>query len=267
MPDNSNQIRRHIDATSKELELFVLKLEKILKGKARKLLAELTSGDKIVAAKARDAIAVIAQLDSVLTDADVHGQLDELRQIYGKELAMIRQVYFADAALVAAGAAKFYSGIDADVVETLIKFDVDTMTTMLTRYVDDVRGVLTRAVITGKVPTFEDAHDGAFSAPQFQTEVQTMFSSFSRAVVGKKAKDLGFELFQYLGPLDKVTRTFCEDTLKDKDHPGAIYTMDEISDMDNGQLPDVYTTCGGYNCRHQWRPVSLKTARELGYLG
>jgi hypothetical protein len=267
MPDNSNQIRRHIDATSKELELFVLKLEKILKGKARKLLKDLYSGNDTIASNARNAIATIAKLDQVLVDAEVGSQLDELRQIYGKELAMIRQVYFADAALVAAGAAKFYSGIDADVVETLIKFDVDTMTTMLTRYVDDVRGILTRAVITGKVPTFEDAHDGAFSAPQFQTEVQTMFSSFSQSVIGKKAKDLGFELFQYLGPLDKVTRAFCEDTLTDKDHPGAIYTMDEINEMDNGQLEDVYVTRGGYNCRHQWRPVSLKTARELGYLG
>lgn len=249
MPDNSNQIRRHIDATSKELELFVLKLEKILKGKARKLLAELTSGDKIVAAKARDAIAVIAQLDSVLTDADVHGQLEELRQIYGKELSAIKDVYFAGVK----GGEKFYSGIDADIVETLIKYDTEAVTTRLTQYVDDVRGTLTRAVITGQAPNFDDIHDANFSVGQLQTEVQTLFSGFSRAVIAKKAKDVGFDKFEYIGPDDKVTRDFCHETLNNREPP--VYTTAEINDMDNGQTGDVMTNCGGYNCRHQWRPV------------
>lgn len=258
MPDNSNHIRRHIDATSKELELFVLKLEKILKGKARKLLADLLSQDAFIAAKARDAIAVIAQLDRVLTDADVHGQLDELRQIYGKELHVIRDVYFGG---VAAGE-KFYSGIDADVVETLIKFDTETVTTQLTRYIDDVRGMLVRAVITGQTPSFEDVHNESFSIGQLQTEVQTLFSSFSRTVIAKKAKDVGFTKFEYLGPLDKVTRDFCLHVLEGEadgvdipTRPDPIYTIDEIGRMDNGQMGDVMANCGGYNCRHQWRPV------------
>lgn len=249
MPDNSNEIRRHIDATSKELELFVLKLEKILKAKARKLLADLYSSDAVTAAKARDAIAVIAQLDQVLSDADVHGQLDELRQIYGKELHVIRDVYFSG---VKAGE-KFYSGIDADVVETLIHYDTTAIATRLTQYVDDVRGVLTRGVITGEVPNFEELHDENFSVGQMQTEVQTLFSSFSRTVIAKKAKDVGFDRFEYIGPDDNVTRPFCRRTLEARDPP--VYTEAEINDMDNGQTGDVMANCGGYNCRHQWRPV------------
>lgn len=258
MADNSNQIRRHITATGKELELFVLRLEKILKGKARKLLGEVLSGDEFTAGKARDAIAVIAQLDQVLSDSQVQDQIGELRQIYGKELSAIKDVYFQG---VKAGE-QFYSGIDADIVETLITYDASAITNTLTQYVDDVRGTLTRAVLTGEVPNFEDLHDANFSAGQLQTEVQTMFSSFSRTVVAKKAKDVGFDTFEYIGPLDDLTRDFCREVL-DGEAPGddieprsePIYTAEEISRMDNGQTGDVMADCGGYNCRHQWNPV------------
>ena len=248
MPDNNNAIRRHIDASSKELELFILKLEKILKGKARRLLSELLSQDKFASAKALDNLNIIAQLDQVLADSQVQDQLGELRQLYGKELHAIRDLYFAGTQTE-----RFYSGIDADIVETLIKYDTEAVTTNLVKYVDDVRSTLTRAVITGESPNFEDVHDANFSAGQLQTELQTLYSGFSRAVIAKKAKDVGFDKYEYIGPDDKVTRPFCHKVLNQRDPP--IYTEAEINDMDNGQTGDVMTNCGGYNCRHQWRPV------------
>lgn len=52
--------------------------------------------------------------------------------------------------------------------------------------------------------------------------------------------------YRYSGPEDLKTRPFCEDLLS----AGKTYTREDIDKMDNGQLPNVFVTCGGYNCRH-----------------
>jgi hypothetical protein len=42
-----------------------------------------------------------------------------------------------------------------------------------------------------------------------------------------------------------------------------IYTEAQIAKMDNGTDLPVAVYCGGYNCRHHWRPVSDELAKEL----
>jgi hypothetical protein len=54
--------------------------------------------------------------------------------------------------------------------------------------------------------------------------------------------------YRYSGPEDKLERPFCR-RLTDADRS---YTREQINRMDNGQLPNVFITGGGYNCRHQW---------------
>ena len=54
--------------------------------------------------------------------------------------------------------------------------------------------------------------------------------------------------YEYSGLDDKLTRPFCEHLLE----VGKAYTRAEIEKMDNGQLPNVFLTGGGWNCRHQW---------------
>ena len=72
---------------------------------------------------------------------------------------------------------------------------------------------------------------------------------YSRSVQAEKAEALGFEYFEYFGPVDTVTRDFC------RARAGRVYTRDEIDRMDNGHSPDVMQTGGGHRCRHHWRPV------------
>lgn len=57
--------------------------------------------------------------------------------------------------------------------------------------------------------------------------------------------------YTYYGPDDKFTRPFCERLVK-LAQAGKTWRRDEIERMNNGQLPDVFRTCGGFNCRHQW---------------
>lgn len=58
--------------------------------------------------------------------------------------------------------------------------------------------------------------------------------------------------YAYDGPDDRLTRDFCH-TLKRDQAQGKTWTKKQIDAMDNGQLPNVFESGGGFNCRHQWR--------------
>lgn len=57
--------------------------------------------------------------------------------------------------------------------------------------------------------------------------------------------------YKYYGPDDKLNRPFCRHLLE-RQEDGKTFTRAEIDAMDNGQLPNVMLTGGGYRCRHQW---------------
>lgn len=63
-----------------------------------------------------------------------------------------------------------------------------------------------------------------------------------------KSRPLSYRLY---GPDDRLNRPFCRKIL-DAQTKGKSYTREEIDAMDNGQLPNVMLTGGGYRCRHGW---------------
>jgi hypothetical protein len=81
-----------------------------------------------------------------------------------------------------------------------------------------------------------------------RTLYDTTVSIFGRQVEAMKAKD--GDVFAYVGPVDQKLRPFCWK------HVGKVYTKAEIDALDNGQLPNVFLTGGGYNCRHVFQAVS-----------
>jgi hypothetical protein len=56
--------------------------------------------------------------------------------------------------------------------------------------------------------------------------------------------------YLYTGPLDGLTRPFCKALI------GKVVTSEQMRKLNNGQGLNVMTSCGGYNCRHTWSPVS-----------
>jgi SPP1 gp7 family putative phage head morphogenesis protein len=84
----------------------------------------------------------------------------------------------------------------------------------------------------------------------------TTVNVFARQVESMKAPEDA--VYAYLGPADKKTRPFCHARV------GKVFTKADIDAMDNDQLPNVYLTAGGYNCRHQWIAVSkFSELREM----
>lgn len=59
--------------------------------------------------------------------------------------------------------------------------------------------------------------------------------------------------YRYQGPSsgDPKIRPFCKLKMEQTEH-GETWTSDEIDAMDNGQGLPVWTSNGGYNCRHNW---------------
>jgi hypothetical protein len=76
----------------------------------------------------------------------------------------------------------------------------------------------------------------------------TSLSVYTRQVEAVAAQP--DDVYLYAGPVDSRLRPFCFD------HVGKVYTREQIDALDNGQLPDVFLTGGGYNCRHVFTAVS-----------
>lgn len=87
---------------------------------------------------------------------------------------------------------------------------------------------------------------------QAKTLADTGMSMFFATMNGRKNEQNGITRYYYAGPLDRLTRPFCRELIEH----GRIFTREQIDAMDNHQLPNVFITRGGYNCRHQWVGVT-----------
>lgn len=109
------------------------------------------------------------------------------------------------------------------------------------------------------IDIFEDLADAVdVEESRLRTLYDTTVSIFGRQVEAMKSTGDADEVFAYLGPVDERLRPFC------RAHVGKVYTRTQIDAMDNGQLPNVFLTGGGYNCRHVFQAVSkFSTLRDL----
>lgn len=91
--------------------------------------------------------------------------------------------------------------------------------------------------------------------PKAQTLAATAQSTFYRTIQANQFKRIqdGMDVvlrYDYSGPKDKLNRPFCREMLE-KSKSGKRWTEAELRKMDNGStLSDVWTSCGGWSCRH-----------------
>jgi hypothetical protein len=205
-------------------------------------------------------IRLLSEFETAMQELGYSAQLARLRGVYAEELIYILED-FQSLGIARVG---LYSAVDSQIISTLIDADFNKTQTTLARYGVDMKAQIARSVIAGQAIDV-DLLLGK-TLPQVlsyaKTEINTSVSAFNRAVSTKKAIDtFGADpKFIYIGPDDAVTRDFCSELLS-KSPP--IYRLSEIDRMSNGQLSPVITYGGGYNCRHQWRPVSDDLAREI----
>lgn len=255
LTEQKRLIRQQIRAREAEIALFIAQVEKIIAGATKELV------DTVYSVETIEALNVLAQFEQTLANAGLREELKKLRGVYAKELTSI-QATFAAAGF---DANDFFGGIDRVGVETLIKSDFDKISTTISRYGTDVKAQVARSVLVGQRIELDALQEtiGARTARHISAEINTGMSAFNRTVTVTKAKDLVGEnpSFLYLGPNDQTTRDFCRGVLTRRTPP--IYTLREIESLSNGQLEPVITYGGGYNCRHEWRPISNELREEL----
>lgn len=218
-------------------------------------------------------VSTILQVPEALVQANLEDVSERLEEIFAAELDAIRQDF-----KTRLGSTITFSGIDGDIINALLdSYQQATFQTIRDLGID-LQSELTRQVITGaeiNIDNFIETETPRV-VRNLITELDTAVLSFNRSVTVGKAEELGLEYYVYFGPNDKVTRPFCDYLLGDSarlpakvnvpvQRDSRVYTKDEIARMDNGQGLDPLTFCGGWNCRHQWRPISESEAKRRGY--
>ena len=243
-------LARKLNATDAQIEAFVARLDKFLGGNLKKILRDIKTG------KAKEAAKALGSLQSALRELGLQDVLNTLPKVYKTTLKAID-----DELSASVDRDTVLNDVDRTVAEMLIKFDTNVIANKVNALTDDLSSTIMRQVITGETIDVDQYVDtlGSRTVAQIKTELNTATIAFSRSITQKKANDLGLNLFLYVGPLDKITRPFCRARV------GKIYTREEINSWDNGQGLPANLYCGGYNCRHDLRPITEERAKKLGY--
>lgn len=261
---SSRVLKARIKATEAQVAAFVGDLDRFVRDELSRILKKAISGD----ISAKEATRLLGRVFSELEKAGLSDKVKKAKALYEDQLANVADDFRA------LGIKSAFSDADEATITALVNTDLSRIPASVEKFTTDIRAAMMRTIIGGDAPSFPDLYGtlGGRLMGNLETELNTSLQAFSRTMTANKAEELGFELFVYLGPDDSVTRDFCDECLKGK-APGvkprsvAIYTRDEIARMNNGQDLDVMTHGGGYNCRHQWRPIDEEEAKRRGYDG
>jgi hypothetical protein len=92
------------------------------------------------------------------------------------------------------------------------------------------------------------------SLPRIRTIAETSMTTYYRTLTDQAFQKIEADLpeidqrYRYSGPFDSRNRPFCRHLVE----ADKAYSRAEISAMNNGMLPNVLLSAGGWNCRHVW---------------
>lgn len=197
---------------------------------------------------------MLGGLESAIKDAGLSEQFGKVRGLFDERFQEIQDEFRSTT-----GKAALLSGFTKQNLNTLVDSRLLMASTYITDYVGDIRTIVLESIVAGRKVNAREVLEKAEgrALANIETEVNTTLMAYQRAVHMEKAIKAGADKFLYVGPDDDITRPFCAD------HVDQIYTREEIDNMDNGTDLPVSLFCGGYNCRHHWRPVSDELAKEI----
>lgn len=246
-----NRIVRQVNSREKLIEAFVNRLDNFLGKNIQEIIGTIEIGK----ARGQEVASMLGALMPELQSAGLEKEISKIRELYADELQFISDEFEE------LDQKDVFSSADTSLVEALIDNGINKISTEATKHGLDIQAEVMQSVLVGKELTAKEIRERGLPAT-IKTELNTALMVFNRTVSQNKADELGFKLFLYVGPDDKITRPFCKNLL-DKNPP--IYTAEEINAMNNGQGLNVRTAGGGYNCRHHWSAVSEELAKSLGY--
>lgn len=90
------------------------------------------------------------------------------------------------------------------------------------------------------------------------TDIKTQISEYGRSTTAIASAAAGLEHYLYTGPRDGITRPFCDVLIN------LVVDEKQMNKLNNNQGRPVRISCGGYNCRHSWSPVTESFIEAAG---
>jgi hypothetical protein len=268
MPSMSGLLQEHSDHIDSILSEFTDSLDKIIQKSSRQLFAELrdklavTPGGRIRASASNQK--TIARVDTrFMALMDENGYSDLLERYtgtFGGQFEWFTKVIEQiNSDLVWPLNQPSFSRLDMAELDAYKLNAQDLLRSVVERVSAKARtrSMISTGGLSVRMLTDQLADTFSTSMAESQTLAETSIATFYRTITDKGfqaiEKDLpGFDIrYNYEGPLDKLTRPFCT-KLERLAKKGQTWTRAEIDKMNNGQIPNVFTTGGGYRCRHQW---------------
>lgn len=249
----AEKLDRVIDTITGSYALELSRVLRDLERELRTLAVEAIEGSKTALSRAVRATKLRRQIQQAL-DAAGYGRLAETATTSALERLLVQ----IDALRGAAKLARFTSSDWTRILalQELARLDLlglgDGIAHALWRTV--AQGLFSQRPVRDLLEDLSDAVDVELS--EARTFYDTTVNVFGRQVELLKSTET--DVFAYFGPVDRKLRPFCRARV------GKVYTKAEIDAMENGQLPNVQLTGGGYQCRHAWIAVSqISELRKL----
>lgn len=258
MTDESQRIEEYHKRLDRETESFATQLSLEVEKRINKIVRDLEDFDGSIESRlSLETIRRIEDLEEIFRSRGYAKLLDDLQIGYASELREARELL-----QLRTEREVRYTAFEKRAFEVAINLDIEDITSTIRSNIGSAKSILYSGLVSGSDITEEFSSD--FSSKlksRVETELRTSRARFQQSVTNAKAEDLGLQYFEYVGPIDKVTRPFCLQVLT-KNPP--VYKRNEIDALDNGQTTSAFQDRGGYNCRHRWLPISDERAKELG---
>lgn len=237
-------VEQNIDRLDRKAAQLTIKVERIATRIERRIRRDL---DQAVGRRdVRRVLRISADLERELRAVGLNELTGSISRLYGEIMGEVRDVFRSNSIAFALGDG------DLDYAEAQTAADFQLVASRLSGYIAKIRSQVLRTTFAGGDPAQLDAifdSNKATLTKSLETDVINTSQAFRNAVTFKKSADEGVTSFLYDGPADDKNREFCAE------HVGKTYTLAEIEGMENDQGGPALTDLGGYNCRHEWRPV------------
>ena len=234
-------ITRNVRESEKDVDLLVGSIKEYFNRSLKRII----KGLKVDDLTAKERAKALGDLESAMKEAGIQEQLAGINDLFSGELGRVKELYKE-----ATGKRALLGKVGKEDLQALTSFTFEDSSVLLDSYIGDVRTPIIQGALGDSQLDIADVIDSASDkiAANLTTEWNTSVSGYSRLAGKIAAEEVGISRFIYLGPLDEVTRPFCEPLV------GNVYSAEDIAGMDNGQVGPVSVYGGGYNCRHQWLP-------------
>lgn len=240
-----------VERLDRKLTQILAKTERILTRTERRLLRDLEDADG--RREVRQFLQLAGGLGNELQAVGLTSLIDDVRRLYRDITREVQNTLRG---------AKLPSNISRGQIlriESLARSEIGILRARIATYSRNVRARVLRTSFVGQdVEIIEDIliEERERLIRNLETDITNSVEAFRRAVLIKLALDSGATEFSYAGPADGKNRPFCAE------HVGSKMSLKQITKLRNDFGGPALTEMGGYNCRHQWRPLLPKKKLE-----